>query len=139
MHAAEPGSNVVFAFWRRQKGSQKATESTMDHACTTGPPGHPTSYLTHACMHDILLRSYTPHVNQHLFRAKYKTTRTHRPLYSSSIRPSQQDFLLYTQFFCTHPSSISSSIHSIHCGTHLSLYLNISMCDLVLKDLLRRI
>jgi hypothetical protein len=65
--------------------------------------------------------------------------RTHGPLYSSSIRPSQQDSLLYTQFFCTHPSSISSYIHSIHCGTHLSLYLNIFMCDLVLKDLLRRI
>jgi hypothetical protein len=61
-----------------------------------------------------------------------KTTRTHGPLYSSSIRPSQQDSLLYTQFFRTHLSSISSSIH-------LSLYLNISMCDLVLKDLLRRI
>jgi hypothetical protein len=68
-----------------------------------------------------------------------KTTRTYRPLYSSSIRSSQQDFLLYTQFFRTHPSSISSSIHSIHYGTHLSLYLNISMRDLVLKDLLRRI
>jgi hypothetical protein len=26
----------------------------------------------------------------------YKTTRTHGPLYSSSIRPSQQDSLLYT-------------------------------------------
>jgi hypothetical protein len=69
----------------------------------------------------------------------YKTTRTHGPLYSSSIRPSQHDSLLYTQFSRTHPSSISSSIHSIHYGTHLSLYLNISMCDLVLKDLLRRI
>jgi hypothetical protein len=65
----------------------------------------------------------------------YKTTRTHGPLYSSSISPSQQDSLLYTQFSRTH----SSSIHSIHYGTHLSLYLNISMCDLVLKDLLRRI
>jgi hypothetical protein len=64
--------------------------------------------------------------------------RTHGPLYSSSICPSQQDSLIYTQFSCTHPSSISSSIHSIHCVTHLSLYLNISMCDLVLKDLLRR-
>jgi hypothetical protein len=62
-----------------------------------------------------------------------------RALYSSSIRPSQEDSLIYTQFSRTHPSSISSSIHSIHCGTHLSLYLNISMCDLVLKDLLRRI
>jgi hypothetical protein len=61
------------------------------------------------------------------------------PLYSSSICPSQRDSLLYTQFFRTHPSSISSSIHSIHCGTHLSLYLNISMCDLVLKNLLRQI
>jgi hypothetical protein len=65
--------------------------------------------------------------------------RTNGPLYSSFIRPSQQDSLLYTQFSRTHPSSISSSIHSIHYGTHLSLYLNISMCDLVLKDLLRRI
>jgi hypothetical protein len=65
--------------------------------------------------------------------------RTYGPLYSSSICPSQQDSLLYTQFSRTHPSSISSSMHSIHCGTHLSLYLNISMCDLVLKDLLRRI
>jgi hypothetical protein len=65
-----------------------------------------------------------------------ETTRTHGPLYSSSIRPSQPDSLLYTQFSRTHPSSISSSIH---CRTHLSLYLNISMCDIVLKDLLRRI
>jgi hypothetical protein len=56
--------------------------------------------------------------------------RTHGPLYSSSICPSQQDSLLYTQFSRTHSSSISSSIHSIYCGTHLSLYLNISMCDL---------
>jgi hypothetical protein len=63
-----------------------------------------------------------------------KTTRTHGSLYSSSIRLSQQDSLLYTQFSRTHPSSISSSIHSIHCVTHLSLYLNISMRDLVLKD-----
>jgi hypothetical protein len=68
-----------------------------------------------------------------------KTTRTHGPLYSSSIRPSQQDSLLYTQFSRTHSSSISSSIHSIYYRTHLSLSLNISMCDLVLKDLLRRI
>jgi hypothetical protein len=68
-----------------------------------------------------------------------KTTRTHGPLYLSSIRPSQQDSLLYTQFSRTHPSSISLSIHSIHYETHLSLYLNISMCDLVLKDLLRQI
>jgi hypothetical protein len=45
--------------------------------------------------------------------------RTHGPLYSSSIRPSQQDSLLYTQFSRTHPSSISSSIHSIHCGDPL--------------------
>jgi hypothetical protein len=65
--------------------------------------------------------------------------RTHVPLYSSSIRPSQQDSLLYIQFSRTHPSSISSFIHSIHYETHLSLYLNISMCDLVLKDLLRQI
>jgi hypothetical protein len=72
-------------------------------------------------------------------QARTKPIRTHGPLYSSSIRPSQQDSLLYTQFFRTHPSSISSSIYFIHCGTHLSLYLNISMCDLVLKDLLRRI
>jgi hypothetical protein len=68
-----------------------------------------------------------------------KTTRTYEPLYSFFIRPSQQDSLLYTQFSRTHPSSISSYIHSIYCGTYLSLYLNISMCDLVLKDLLRRI
>jgi hypothetical protein len=67
------------------------------------------------------------------------STRTHGPLYSSSIRPSQQDSLIYTQFSRTHPSYISSSIHSINRGTHLSLYLNIFMCDLVLKDLLRRI
>jgi hypothetical protein len=65
----------------------------------------------------------------------YKAIRTHGPLYSSSIRLSQQDSLLYIQFSRTHPSSI----HSIHYMTHLSLYLNISMCDLVLKDLLRRI
>jgi hypothetical protein len=64
---------------------------------------------------------------------------THGTLYSFSIRPSQRDFFLYTQFSRTHSSSISFSIHSIHCGTHLSLYLNISMRDLVLKDLLRRI
>jgi hypothetical protein len=68
-----------------------------------------------------------------------KAIRTHVPLYSSSTRPSQQDSLLYTQFSRTHPSSISSSIHYIYCRTHLSLYLNISMCHLVLKDLLRRI
>jgi hypothetical protein len=68
-----------------------------------------------------------------------QTNRTHWPLYSSSIRSSQPDSLLYTQFSRTYPSSISSSIHSIHCGTHLSLYINISMCDLVLNDLLRRI
>jgi hypothetical protein len=48
-----------------------------------------------------------------------KTTRTHGPLYSSSIRPGQQDSLLYTQFFRTHPSSISSYIHSIYCGDSL--------------------
>jgi hypothetical protein len=34
--------------------------------------------------------------------------------YSSSIRHSQQDYLLYTQFFRTNSSSISSFIHSIH-------------------------
>jgi hypothetical protein len=33
---------------------------------------------------------------------EYETTRTHGPLYSSSIRHSQQDSLLYTQFFRTH-------------------------------------
>jgi hypothetical protein len=55
------------------------------------------------------------------------------------IRPTQQDSLIYTQFSRTHPSSISSSIHSIYCGIHLSFYLNIFMCDLVSKDLLRRI
>jgi hypothetical protein len=71
--------------------------------------------------------------------ARNKAIRTYGPIYSSSIYPSQQDYLLYIQFFRTHPSSISSSIHSIHCGTHLSLYLNISMCDLILKDLLRQI
>jgi hypothetical protein len=65
-----------------------------------------------------------------------ETTHAHGPLYSSSIRPSQHDSLLYTQFSRTHLSSVSSSIHY---ETHLSLYLNISMCDLVLKDLLRRI
>jgi hypothetical protein len=69
----------------------------------------------------------------------HKTTHTYVPLYSSSIRPSPQDSLLYTQFSRTHPSSILSSIHSIQYGIYLSLYLNISMCDLVLKDLLRRI
>jgi hypothetical protein len=68
-----------------------------------------------------------------------QTTHTYGPLYSSAIRPSQQDSLLYTQFSHTHLSSISYSIHSIHYRTHLSLYLNISMCDLVSKDLLRRI
>jgi hypothetical protein len=47
-----------------------------------------------------------------------------------------QDSLLYTHFSCTHPSSISSSIQ---CGAHLSLYLNTSMWDLVLKNLLKRI
>jgi hypothetical protein len=51
----------------------------------------------------------------------FEAIRTHSPLYSSSIYPSQQDSLLYTQFFRTHPSSIPSSIHSIYCGTHLSL------------------
>jgi hypothetical protein len=45
----------------------------------------------------------------------YKAIRTHGPLYSSSICPSQHDFLLYTQFSHTHLSSISSSIHSNHC------------------------
>jgi hypothetical protein len=68
-----------------------------------------------------------------------KAIRIYEPLYSSFIGPSQQDSLIYTQFSRIHPSSISSFIHSIHGGTHLSLYLNISMCDLVLKDLLRRI
>jgi hypothetical protein len=57
-------------------------------------------------------------------------------LNSFSKRSGHQDSLLYTQFSRTHPSSISSSIH---CGAHLSLYLNISMWDLVLKDLLKQI
>jgi hypothetical protein len=61
----------------------------------------------------------------------FKTTRTHGPLYSSSICPTQQDSLIYTQFSRTHPSSISSSIHSIHCATYLSHYLTISICDLL--------
>jgi hypothetical protein len=56
------------------------------------------------------------------FRAQ--AVRTHGPLYSSSKRSSHQDSLLYTQFFCIHPFSISSSIH---CEVHLSLCLNISM------------
>jgi hypothetical protein len=80
---------------------------------------------------DVKIR-FVSHLN-------HKAIRIHGPLYSSSIRPSQQDSLLYTQFSHTHSSSISSSIHSIHYGTHLSLYLNISMCDIVLKDLLRQI
>jgi hypothetical protein len=54
-----------------------------------------------------------------------QTTRTHRLLYSSFIRPSQQDSLLYTQFSRIHPSSISSYIHYIHRGTHSSLYRNL--------------
>jgi hypothetical protein len=86
-----------------------------------------------ACPCDLTARSAV------LCSARSNATRTYGSLYSSSIRPSQQDSFLYTHFFRTHPSSISSSIHSIHCGTHLSLYLNISMCDLILKDLLRRI
>jgi hypothetical protein len=53
------------------------------------------------------------------------------PLYVLTL--NQQDSLLYIQFSRTNPSSISPSIHSIHCGTHLSLYLNISMCDLVFE------
>jgi hypothetical protein len=66
----------------------------------------------------------------------HETIRTHDPLFSSSIHPSHQDSLLYNHFSRTHPSSISSSIH---CGVHLSLYLNISMWDLVLKNLLKQI
>jgi hypothetical protein len=65
-----------------------------------------------------------------------KTIRTHPPSISFSILPGHQDSLLYTHFSRIHPSSISSSIHY---GVHLSLYLNISMCDLFLKDLLQRI
>jgi hypothetical protein len=65
-----------------------------------------------------------------------ETIRTHDPLFSSSIHPGHQDSLLYNHFSRTHPSSISSSIH---CGAHLSLYLNISMRDLVLKNLLKQI
>jgi hypothetical protein len=53
-----------------------------------------------------------------------KAIHNHGTLNSSSKRPSHQDFLLYTQFSRTHLSFISSSIH---CGVHLSLYLNISM------------
>jgi hypothetical protein len=49
---------------------------------------------------------------------------TRGTLNSSSIHLSHQDSLLYSQFFRTHPSSISSSIY---CGAHLSLYLNIFM------------
>ena len=69
MHA-EPGSNVVFAFLAQAEGITKGYRSTMDHArrlhyrSTQSPHGLPL-----ACMHDILLHSYTPHVNQHLFRA----------------------------------------------------------------------
>jgi hypothetical protein len=65
-----------------------------------------------------------------------KTTRTRGTLNSSSKRSGHQDSLLYTQFSRIHPSSISSSIH---CGAYLSLYLNISMWDLVLKNLSKRI
>jgi hypothetical protein len=61
---------------------------------------------------------------------------THDPLFSSYIHPGHQDSLLFIYFSRTHPSSIASSIH---CGVHLSLYLNISMWDLVLKDLFKRI
>jgi hypothetical protein len=50
--------------------------------------------------------------------------RTQDSLFSSSIHPGYQDSLLYTYFSCIHPSSISSSMH---CGAHLSLYLNISI------------
>jgi hypothetical protein len=63
----------------------------------------------------------------------------HEPLYSSSIHLSHQNSLLYTQFFHTHPSSISSSIH---CGAHMfvnKFCLNISMWDLVFKNLLKQI
>jgi hypothetical protein len=53
-----------------------------------------------------------------------KAIRTHDPLFSSFIYHDHQDSLLYTYFSRTHPSFISSSIH---CGTYLSLYLNVSM------------
>jgi hypothetical protein len=42
-----------------------------------------------------------------------KAIRTHWPLYLSSIRSSQQDSLLYTQFSRTHPFSISSSLSTL--------------------------
>jgi hypothetical protein len=105
------------------------------------PPASQTSWTIQSRLHRVRsTRKYgTVALRHHGGTRALKAIRTHGPLYSSSIRPSQQDSLLHTQFFRTHPSSISSSIHSIHCGTHLSLYLNISMCDLVLKDLLRQI
>jgi hypothetical protein len=53
-----------------------------------------------------------------------KAVCTHDPLFLSSIHLGHQDSLLYTHFSRTHPSSISSSIH---CGTYLSFYLNISI------------
>jgi hypothetical protein len=53
-------------------------------------------------------------------------------LYFHPLHPGHQDSLIYTYFYRTHP-------FSIHCGVHLSLYLNISMWDLVLKYLLKRI
>jgi hypothetical protein len=98
--------------------------------------------ISNSILSDIFILFVFEFESGHKYKNKYdiiptyKTTRTHGPLYSSSIRHSQQDSFLYTQFSRTHPSSISSSIH---CGTHLSLYLNISICDLVLKDLLKRI
>jgi hypothetical protein len=53
-----------------------------------------------------------------------------------SKRPNYQDSLLYTQFSRIPPFSISSFIYG---GAHLSLYLNISIWDIVLKDLLKQI
>jgi hypothetical protein len=62
-----------------------------------------------------------------------KAIHTHGPLYSSSIRPSQQNSLFYTQFSRIHLYSLSPSIHSIYYETYLSFYLNISMYDLVFE------
>jgi hypothetical protein len=53
-----------------------------------------------------------------------KAIHTYNPLFSFSIHSGDQNFFLYTYFFRTHPSSISSFIHY---GIHLSLYLNIFM------------
>jgi hypothetical protein len=73
---------------------------------------------------------------RYVFFQPAKTVRTRGTLNLSSKRSSHQDSLIYTQFSRTHSSSISSSIHY---RAHLSLYLNISMCYLVLIDLLKRI